>query len=109
MIDRISPLPGHVVSTASSGKGVAAASADRAGPMLAASQTDFGTVLTGLASSAADAMKYAETTSAAGINGQASVQQVVESVMAAERTLQAGIAIRDKVVSAYLELSRMAI
>jgi flagellar hook-basal body complex protein FliE len=29
--------------------------------------------------------------------------------MAAEQTLQAGVAIRDKVVSAYLEVSHMAI
>jgi flagellar hook-basal body complex protein FliE len=29
--------------------------------------------------------------------------------MAAEQTLQASIAIRDKIVSAYLEISRMAI
>ena len=37
------------------------------------------------------------------------MQQVVEAVMAAEQTLQSAIAIRDKVVSAYLEISRMAI
>jgi flagellar hook-basal body complex protein FliE len=37
------------------------------------------------------------------------VQQVVEAVMAAEQTLQSSIAIRDKVVAAYLEVSRMQI
>ena len=41
--------------------------------------------------------------------GQASVQQVVEAVMSAEQTLQGAIAIRDKVVAAYLEISRMQI
>jgi flagellar hook-basal body complex protein FliE len=45
----------------------------------------------------------------AGVRGEATVQQVVESVMAAEQTVQAGVAIRDKVVSAYLEISRMSI
>ena len=49
------------------------------------------------------------TTSIAGMRGQASVQQVVDAVMSAEQTLQGAIAIRDKVVSAYLELSRMSI
>jgi flagellar hook-basal body complex protein FliE len=34
---------------------------------------------------------------------------VVEAVMAAEQTLQTSVAIRDKVVSAYLEISRMSI
>ena len=36
-------------------------------------------------------------------------QKVVEAVMATEQTLQSAIAIRDKVVSAFLELSRMSI
>ena len=52
--------------------------------------------------------RNAETTSVAGIQGSASVQQVVEAVMSAEQTLQAAVAIRDKVVAAYLEISRMA-
>ncbi len=45
----------------------------------------------------------------AGIQGTATVQQVVEAVMSAEQTLQGAVAIRDKVVAAYLELSRMQI
>jgi flagellar hook-basal body complex protein FliE len=47
--------------------------------------------------------------SIAGIQGKASTQQVVEAVMSAEQSLQTAVAIRDKVVAAYLELSRMAI
>ena len=35
--------------------------------------------------------------------------KVVESVMAAQRSLQSVLAIRDKVVSAYQEIARMAI
>jgi flagellar hook-basal body complex protein FliE len=54
-------------------------------------------------------LKTGEAISIAGIRGQASVQQVVEAVMAAEQTLQSSIAIRDKVVAAYLEVSRMQI
>jgi flagellar hook-basal body complex protein FliE len=37
------------------------------------------------------------------------LQTVVERVMAAERTLQAALAVRDKAVSSYLEVSRMQI
>jgi len=70
---------------------------------------DFGSMLSELASSALGAVKQAETISVAGIRGQASVQQVVEAVMAAEQTLQTAIAVRDKVVAAYTEISRMSI
>ncbi|KAF2990642.1 Flagellar hook-basal body complex protein FliE [Methylocystis sp. MJC1] len=35
--------------------------------------------------------------------------QVVDAVMAAERSLQTMIAVRDKVVNAYQEISKMAI
>jgi flagellar hook-basal body complex protein FliE len=34
---------------------------------------------------------------------------VVEAVLGAEQTLQAAIAVRDKITAAYLELSRMNI
>jgi flagellar hook-basal body complex protein FliE len=70
---------------------------------------DFTSVLAQVALNAVDSLKSAEATSLAGIRGQAPVQQVVESVMGAEQTLQSAIAIRDKVVAAYLELSRMQI
>lgn len=74
-----------------------------------AAGTDFGQLLGGLFTSTADNLKKAEAVSVAGIKGQASVQQVVEAVMNAEQSLQGAIAVRDKVVTAYLELSRMQI
>lgn len=70
---------------------------------------DFSKVLADVASSAVDALKAGEATSIAGINGNASVQQVVEAVMSAEQALQTAIAVRDKLVAAYQEISRMAI
>ena len=54
-------------------------------------------------------MKGAESTSIAGIQGNASTQAVVDAVMGAERALQTAVVIRDKVVAAYQEISRMAI
>ena len=45
----------------------------------------------------------------AAIEGKASTQQAVMATMEAEKTLQAALAIRDKVVSAFLEISRMQI
>ena len=41
--------------------------------------------------------------------GDVTTREVVDSVMSAERSLQTAIAIRDKIVTAYLEVSRMAI
>src|SRR5262245_20583473 len=70
---------------------------------------DFATMLGEFAAGAAKAVNTAETMSISGIRGQASVHQVVDAVMTAEQTLQGAVAIRDKVVSAYLELSRMSI
>lgn len=71
--------------------------------------TDFGTMLAQLTADAANVVRNAESTSIAGVQGWASVQQVVEAVMSAEQTLQGAVAIRDKVVAAYLEISRMQI
>ncbi len=69
----------------------------------------FGAVLTQIASDAVSTVKSAEATSIKGVNGQTSTQAVVEAVMDAERTLQTAIAVRDKAVAAYMELSRMSI
>jgi flagellar hook-basal body complex protein FliE len=71
--------------------------------------TDFGVVLGQMTLEAISTLKSGEQTAIAGVRGQATTQQVVEAVMAAEQTLQASIAIRDKVVASYLEISRMTI
>jgi len=70
---------------------------------------DFSEVLSNLASSAATTLKTGEAMSLAGMQGKVSTQQVVSAVMEAEQTLQTAIALRDKAVAAYLELSRMSI
>lgn len=80
-----------------------------AGAVAGASQASFGDMMAQVANSAIDTMKAGEAASIAGIQGKASVQQVVEAVMSAEQTLQTAIAIRDKVVAAYQEISRMTI
>jgi flagellar hook-basal body complex protein FliE len=70
---------------------------------------DFGAVLAQVAADGINSLRTGEASAIAGIQGKASVQQVVQAVMSAEETLQAAIAVRDKVVAAYQELSRMAI
>ncbi|MEM5585019.1 MULTISPECIES: flagellar hook-basal body complex protein FliE [unclassified Roseibium] len=71
--------------------------------------TNFSEAMAQVSQDAIDKVKQGEATAIAGVDGQASVQQVVEAVMAAESTLQTAIAIRDKVVHAYQEISRMSI
>lgn len=111
MIDQLTSLPG-IGSGSPAANGVARSSdAALVGRAAAAdtAATDFSAVLGKLITDAADVVRTAEATSIAGVKGQASVQEVVETVLSAEQTLQAAIAIRDKVTAAYLELSRMAI
>ena len=80
-----------------------------AGPAASGAGGDFTKVLADVASSTVDALKTGESTAIAGINGGKSVQQVVDAVMNAEQALQTAVAVRDKLISAYQEISRMAI
>lgn len=70
---------------------------------------DFASVLADVAASGVHTLRVGEAAAISGLQGKASTQQVVEAIMSAEQTLQTAIAIRDKVVAAYQEISRMAI
>lgn len=69
----------------------------------------FNNVLEQVAADAIGSMKAGEAASIQSIQGKLSAQKVVEAVMSAERSLQMAVAVRDKVVQAYQEVSRMAI
>ena len=71
--------------------------------------TDFGAALTQAARDAASTVRMAETASVRGIAGDMPVQDVVSALMQAERTVQAALAVRDKLVGAFQEISRMQI
>ncbi|MFD2236366.1 flagellar hook-basal body complex protein FliE [Aureimonas populi] len=88
---------------------VSAAAPSAASAAQGAMPADFSAVMAEVAGNAMTSLKTAETVSIQGVQGGASTQAVVEAVMDAERTLQTAVALRDKVVSAYLEISRMAI
>ena len=77
----------------------------RAGPL----EPGFGQILEELAASTIGTLKAGETAAIAGLEGKLPVQDVVTAVMSAERSFQTAIAIRDKVVGAWLEMSRMQI
>jgi flagellar hook-basal body complex protein FliE len=70
---------------------------------------DFGTVMKGLMNAGAETLRQGEASAIEGIKGTLPIQDVVERVMEAERSLQTAIAFRDKLVSSYLEISRMQI
>ncbi len=56
-----------------------------------------------------DTLETAEKMSIQALTGGADTRQVADAVMDAQQALQTAVAIRDKIVSAYLEVSRMAI
>lgn len=69
----------------------------------------FGDILGQFAASTVDSVKSGEASAIAGVEGKASVQTVVSAVMQAERDLHTAIALRDKAVAAYQDISHMAI
>jgi len=80
---------------------------------LAPTSVDVGQSFAAMVSEVADrtigTLQNAEQVSVKALQGDADMRQVADAVMNAEQSLQAATAIRDKIVSAYLEVSRMAI
>ncbi len=101
MIGALLPLAASAVQTLTT--------APAAQPTTAAAGASFGYIMAQASSDALKTLKTAETTSMSGLEGKANVQQVVENVMSAERTLQTTRAIRDKAVAAYQQISQMQI
>ncbi|HML31065.1 MAG TPA: flagellar hook-basal body complex protein FliE [Hyphomicrobium sp.] len=75
----------------------------------AAPENDFAQTMASMAADAISTVKTGETTAMAGMQGKAPLQQVVEAVMQADQALRTVVAVRDKVVGAYQEISRMQI
>ena len=95
-----------------SGIGAASVSAGVRSPAAAAMSTQgpsFEQALSQVIGSAVDTLRTGEAVAIQGVEGAASPMKVVDSVMAAQRSLQTVLAIRDKAVSAYQEIARMAI
>ena len=70
----------------------------------------FTAALANSATSIVGNLQHAEQLSVQALQGgDIQTRDVVDAVMNAEQSLQSAIAIRDKIVSAYLEVSRMAI
>jgi len=78
-------------------------------PDVAPTQGSFADFLTHSAKDAARALGEAESVALDGVAGRASLTEVATKVMAAERTLQTAIALRDRFVSSLQEISRLQI
>ncbi len=92
---------GSLGATARSGPAAAAAGA--------ATGPSFSDMLGQIISAGVQTIQNGEAVAIQGLSGSAPAFKVVEAVMDAQRTLQEGLSIRDKAVSAYQEISRMAI
>ncbi len=96
-------------SVGADGTGAELSGSGAAGGAGSAAATSFSEALTNAAAQAVGSLEKAETLSVEAIRGNADTRQVVDAVMNAQQALQAAVAIRDKIVSAYLEVSRMSI
>ncbi|MDP2357358.1 MAG: flagellar hook-basal body complex protein FliE [Beijerinckiaceae bacterium] len=79
------------------------------GPAAPVDQELFSAMLKDAAADAIGIVKGAEKMAISGLLGNASINDVVHNVMAAERSFHTILAIRDKAVSAYQEISRLQI
>jgi flagellar hook-basal body complex protein FliE len=74
-----------------------------------ADASGFSDMLASFGRETMSALKAGEATGIAALEGKASVQEAVMSTLQAEQALQAAIAIRDKLVGALNDITRMQI
>ncbi len=84
-------------------------SASISAPATGAEQTSFADTLKSAGLDVVNSLKNAEAASVAGIKGDAGPYEVAATMMEAEQNLRMTVAIRDKFIQSYLEISRMQI
>ena len=102
MLPAVGPLSPLPTNSAAAGPAVGADVGQAGAP-------SFAEMVAAAAGQTVGAMRSAEQLSVDALQGRADVREVVDAVMSAEQSFQAAVAIRDKIVTAYLEISRMAI
>jgi flagellar hook-basal body complex protein FliE len=78
-------------------------------PAASAQAPSFEQALSQAIGSAVNTLQAGEAVAIQGVEGAVSPMKVVDSVMAAQRSLQTVLAIRDKAVSAYQEIAHMTV
>ena len=106
MIQALSGIQGSSLATLDGLSNVAGPASLR--PNVAV-ENSFSAALAAASENAVNTLHNAEGVSLRALQGEGGTREVVDAVMNAEQTLQAAIAIRDKIVSSYLEISRMTI
>lgn len=112
MINLIGGIPGivtNVASAAAQASGIGGALAGGALTGGRATETSFGDVLQSMGMQTIENLRGAETQSFRAVMGEADLREVVDALVQAEQSLQTAVAIRDKLVTAYLDISRMQI
>lgn len=69
----------------------------------------FGTYMANAAQETVATIRSGETAMINGLNGKGSMQDAVNGILAAETSLQATMAIRDKAITSYNDILRMPI
>lgn len=106
MIAALPLITSAVSSVLGSGQASSAASSVQSA---AGAGSDFTSMLAQMSSDTVNKLKTSESMSIDGMTGKATTQSVVEAVMSAQEALQTAVAVRDKAVSAFQEVTRMSI
>jgi flagellar hook-basal body complex protein FliE len=114
MIDKISGLSGLSGMSGLGGPretNLASAAAMPGMPAVAGAPApgSFADTMKNLGEGVVTNLKVAEGQSFAAMRGEVPTREVVDAIMSAEQSLQTAVAIRDKMVTAYLEIARMQI
>jgi flagellar hook-basal body complex protein FliE len=78
-------------------------------PAVPAEGPSFGEIFDQISRETVQSLRGAEAVSISAMRGEATTLDVVEAIKSAEQALQTATAVRDKIVQAYQEVSRMAI
>lgn len=97
-----------VASTTGAG-GAAQSASPLASPTAGVSQPDFGALLTDALQDATATVRAADQAGLSVAAGKADVVDVATAISAAEVSLEAAIAVRNRVIEAYQEIMRMPI
>ncbi len=103
------PINGYAGAAAAYRRAAAAVDAPPAPEGKAEDRGGFADMVKSAVNGAMDVSQRGETAAMAAITGNAGLTEVVTAVAEAELTLQTVVAIRDKVVAAYQEISRMPV
>jgi flagellar hook-basal body complex protein FliE len=103
------PLVASALTAAGGAATTSSAAVSAAQTSLQGAGDSFSSMLASFSQDTVNKLKNSEQMSISGIQGNATTQSVVESVIAAQESLQTALAVRDKAVNAFQDISKMPI